>query len=94
MIRRPPRSTLFPYTTLFRSHLEYDSGTLKEEYDRDISNSVKINVPLNYYPNDDPSHIPENRWRSHGHLLYGNWINEIYQSTNIDIEKILEGDSK
>lgn len=63
------------------NHFEYDSGTLKEEYDRDIANGTAINVPLNYYPQDDPSRMPLNRWRSHAHLLYGNWLNEIYQTT-------------
>jgi homoserine O-succinyltransferase len=70
------------------NHFEYDSGTLKEEYDRDVANGTPINVPLNYYPDDDPSRMPLNRWRSHGHLLYGNWINEIYQSTEYDLAKI------
>jgi homoserine O-succinyltransferase len=70
------------------NHFEYDSGTLKEEYDRDISNGISINVPQNYYPNDDPSMTPQNRWRSHAHLLYGNWINEIYQSTPFDMAQI------
>ena len=70
------------------NHLEYDSGTLKEEYDRDVSKGTDINVPINYYPNDDPSQTPENRWRSHGHLLYGNWINEIYQTTRFDMNDI------
>ena len=51
------------------NHFEYDSGTLKEEYDRDIANETAINVPLNYYHNDDPTQKPENRWRSHAHLL-------------------------
>ena len=70
------------------NHLEYDSTTLKEEYDRDISEGTPINVPTNYYPHDDPSQPPENRWRSHGHLLYGNWINQIYQTTPFDKDKI------
>ena len=70
------------------NHFEYDSPTLKEEYDRDVANGTPINVPINYYPEDDPSREPQNRWRSHGHLLYGNWINEIYQSTPYDLEKI------
>ncbi|MDH5798628.1 MAG: homoserine O-succinyltransferase [Paracoccaceae bacterium] len=70
------------------NHFEYDSGTLKEEYDRDIANGTEINVPLNYYPDDDPSLTPQNRWRSHGHLLYGNWINEIYQTTPFDMQEI------
>ena len=69
-------------------HMEYDSGTLKQEYDRDIAAGTAINVPDNYYPGDDPTRAPLNRWRSHAHLLYGNWINEIYQSTPYDISQI------
>lgn len=70
------------------NHFEYDSGTLKEEYDRDVANGTPINVPLNYYPDDDPARHPLNRWRSHAHLLYGNWINEIYQTTPYDLNEI------
>ena len=69
-------------------HLEYDSGTLKEEYDRDVSAGSPINVPANYYPDDDPNQEPQNRWRSHAHLLYGNWINQIYQSTPFTVDNI------
>lgn len=67
------------------NHFEYDSGTLKEEYDRDVVAGKPINVPANYYPEDDPAAVPMNRWRSHAHLLYGNWINEIYQGTPYDL---------
>lgn len=70
------------------NHFEYDSDTLKQEYDRDVSEGTEINVPINYYPNNDPSQPPQNRWRSHGHLLYGNWINQIYQTTPYDLNKI------
>ena len=70
------------------NHLEYDSDTLKQEYDRDIEAGTPINVPCNYYPNDDPTLPPQNRWRSHAHLLYGNWINEIYQSTPFNPHEI------
>lgn len=70
------------------NHFEYDSGTLKEEYDRDVASGTPINVPANYYPEDDPARPPLNRWRSHAHLLYGNWINEIYQSTPYDLDAI------
>ncbi len=70
------------------NHLEYDSGTLKEEYDRDVSEGGPIDVPSNYYPNDDPTRKPENRWRSHGHLLYGNWLNQIYQTAPFDMNDI------
>ena len=70
------------------NHLEYDSHSLKNEYDRDIAAGTPINVPVNYYPDNDPSQPPQNRWRSHGHLLYGNWVNEIYQSTPYDLAQI------
>ena len=70
------------------NHFEYDSGTLKEEYDRDIASGTTINVPQNYYPDDDPRRPPLNRWRSHAHLLYGNWVNEIYQTTPFDLADI------
>jgi len=70
------------------NHFEYDSDTLKQEYDRDVANGTAINVPVNYYPDDDPARPPLNRWRSHAHLLYGNWINEIYQTTPYDLARI------
>ncbi|MHA7877203.1 homoserine O-succinyltransferase [Roseivivax sp.] len=70
------------------NHLEYDSHTLKEEYDRDIAAGQPINVPANYYPGDDPAEPPQNRWRSHAHLLYGNWISEIYLTTPYDMAEI------
>jgi len=70
------------------NHFEYDSDTLKQEYDRDVAAGTPINVPANYYPDDNPAMPPLNRWRSHAHLLYGNWINEIYQSTPYDLEEI------
>ena len=74
------------------NHLEYDSGTLGEEYARDLAQNqiegAEIQLPKNYFPADDPSKTPLNRWRSHAHLLYGNWISEIYETTPFDIEKI------
>lgn len=70
------------------NHFEYDSGTLKEEYDRDTANGTPIGVPRDYFPGDDPARPPQNRWRSHAHLLYGNWINEIYQTTPYDLTAI------
>jgi homoserine O-succinyltransferase/O-acetyltransferase len=70
------------------NHFEYDSTTLKEEYDRDVEAGKPINIPQNYYPDDDPERVPLNRWRSHAHLLYGNWINEIYQTTPYDLAHI------
>jgi homoserine O-succinyltransferase len=70
------------------NHFEYDRGTLKEEYDRDIASNTPINIPSNYYTNDDPSQPPLNRWRSHAHLLYGNWIHRIYETTPFDLDLI------
>tara|TARA_R110002094_G_scaffold145337_1_gene134664 strand:+ start:536 stop:1471 length:936 start_codon:yes stop_codon:yes gene_type:complete len=70
------------------NHLEYDRDTLKDEYDRDVEAGTPVKVPCNYYPDDDPAKTPLNRWRSHAHLLYGNWVNEIYQSTPYDLNAI------
>jgi len=70
------------------NHFEYDSDTLKQEYDRDIAAGTPINVPMNYYPDDNPNNPPDNRWRSHGHLLYGNWINLIYLTTKFNLNEI------
>ena len=70
------------------NHLEYDSDTLKQEYDRDVASGDPIDVPANYYPGDDPTLPPMNRWRSHGHLLYSNWINQIYQTCPFDLDEI------
>lgn len=70
------------------NHFEYDSETLKGEYDRDVAAGTPINVPQNYYPSDDPTRPPLNRWRSHAHLLYGNWLNQIYQTTPFDLADI------
>lgn len=70
------------------NHFEYDSDTLKQEYDRDVDAGVAINVPVNYYPGDDPHRDPMNRWRSHAHLLYGNWISELYLTTPYDMDQI------
>ncbi|PJE25944.1 homoserine O-succinyltransferase [Pseudooceanicola antarcticus] len=70
------------------NHFEYDSDTLKQEYDRDVEAGKPILLPVNYFPGDDPTRKPQNRWRSHAHLLYGNWINQIYQTTPFDMARI------
>ncbi len=70
------------------NHIEYDSFSLGEEYERDLANKTPIELPHNYYPADDPKMPPQNRWRSHAHLLFGNWINLVYQSTPYNIEEI------
>ena len=70
------------------NHLEYDSNTLGDEYRRDVAKGHEISVPKNYYPNDDPSQPPVNYWRSNAHILFGNWINLLYQSTPFDMTLI------
>jgi homoserine O-succinyltransferase len=70
------------------NHLEYDNRSLADEYDRDVRAGLDPVLPVNLFPNGDPSIEPENRWRSHAHLLFQNWINEIYQTTPFDIGKI------
>ena len=70
-------------------HSEYDPETLKLEYDRDISAGLPIDVPKNYYPDDDPSREPLVTWRAHANLLYMNWLNYfVYQSTPYDLDAI------
>ena len=70
-------------------HSEYDPLTLKTEYDRDIAKGLDINVPQNYFPNDDPTQPPIVRWRGHGNLLFLNWLNYyVYQETPYDLTNI------
>jgi len=63
-------------------HPEYDVTTLKDEYERDLNKGLDINIPKNYFPNDDPRKTPYHRWRSHANLLFVNWLNYyVYQET-------------
>ena len=67
-------------------HSEYDPDTLEREYFRDKYRGLPIQVPKNYYPDDDDSKAPIVRWRGHGNLLYSNWLNYfVYQTTPYDI---------
>ena len=70
------------------NHIEYDTGSLAEEFERDRAAGRPTKVPSHYYPGDNPELPPENRWRSHAHLLFGNWINEVYQTTPFDLKNI------
>jgi len=70
------------------NHLEYDDRTLSEEYQRDVEAGLDIQKPKYYFPDDDPRQRPANTWRSHGHLLISNWINEVYQHTPFSIDQI------
>ena len=70
-------------------HSEYDRLTLHEEYMRDTEKGLNIDVPKNYYPNDNPKNAPVMRWRAHANLLFTNWLNYyVYQTTPYDITKI------
>lgn len=72
-------------------HPEYDRGTLKAEYDRDIARGLDMALPAHYFPNDDPSCEPVSNWRSHAQLLYTNWLNYyVYQTTPYRISEIGE----
>lgn len=70
-------------------HSEYDADTLKTEYLRDKNLGLPISVPKNYFPDDDDTKDPIVRWRSHGNLLFSNWLNYfVYQTTPYDIMAI------
>ena len=70
-------------------HLEYDPYTLKNEYIRDVSKGLPIDIPRNYFKDDDSSKEPVVRWRSHANLLFSNWLNYyVYQETPYDINRI------
>ncbi|MBR4578311.1 MAG: homoserine O-succinyltransferase [Oscillospiraceae bacterium] len=73
-------------------HAEYDRDTLKKEYLRDVAAGVPIELPKNYFPDDDPTREPVVTWRSCAHLLYGNWLNYcVYQTVPYDIRDIEKG---
>ena len=70
-------------------HSEYDADTLHKEYIRDLEAGLPIEVPVNYYPDDDYTKAPKVTWRSHANLLFSNWLNYyVYQSTPYDINKV------
>ena len=74
-------------------HSEYDAETLKLEYLRDKNAGLPIEVPKNYFPNDDDTQPPVVRWRGHANLLYSNWLNYIvYQTTPYDVMAIGRGE--
>jgi len=70
-------------------HAEYDADTLEKEYLRDKNLGLPIEVPRNYYPNDDDTQPPRVTWRGHANLLYSNWLNYfVYQNTPYDLNEI------
>ncbi|MBQ4061605.1 MAG: homoserine O-succinyltransferase [Christensenellaceae bacterium] len=71
-------------------HSEYDPLTLKSEYDRDIGLGKTIEIPKNYFPDDDPTKDPDVRWRGHANLLFSNWMNFVYQETPYNLQELRE----
>lgn len=70
-------------------HSEYDPDTLKNEYERDMKKGLSIDLPVNYFPENDPSKPPMARWKSHANLMYYNWLNYyVYQITPFNINDI------
>ncbi|MEP3115691.1 homoserine O-succinyltransferase [Nisaea sp.] len=80
------RRTLFMF-----NHIEYDSDILRDEYFRDRAKGLDTALPHDYFPDNDPEQAPKNHWRSHAHLLFANWINQIYQTTPFDMTLIGSG---
>ena len=72
-------------------HSEYDRNTLAEEYFRDVQKGMDIQMPYNYFPNDDTSKQPVFKWRCHANLMYSNWLNYcVYQRTPFNLEDLKE----
>jgi homoserine O-succinyltransferase len=70
-------------------HPEYETTRIYDEYTRDISEGKAINLPFNYFPNDDDKLKPTNTWNAHSNLLFANWLNyHVYQITPFDVMKI------
>lgn len=67
-------------------HSEYGSDTLKKEYERDLKKGINIQIPFNYFANDNPEKKPNVNWRSHANLLFQNWLNYyVYQITPFEL---------
>ena len=70
-------------------HLEYDRDTLKDEYFRDKEKGLDIQIPKNYFPNDDPNLRPKMTWRGSAHIVFANWLNYcVYQNTPYDLNDL------
>lgn len=102
-IRRHPELTILVYSEISGVHLvisqdmrrifvcghaEYDRRTLANEYFRDKEKGLPIEIPYNYFPNDDPAQNPPFIWRSHANLMVKNWLNLVYQRTPYDLTEL------
>lgn len=76
-------------TVFVTGHPEYDTNTLANEYYRDVQAGLNPQLPENYFPHDNPQNTPRNSWRSHGNLLFTNWLNYyVYQITPYDLRQM------
>jgi homoserine O-succinyltransferase len=73
--------------TFMFNHPEYTANTLNNEYQRDLGKDF-CDIPVNYFPENDPSKKPVNRWRAHGRIFYGNWLRQMYQATPYNLADI------
>lgn len=70
-------------------HPEYDADTLRLEYERDVAAGIDPDVPVNYFPDDDPTREPLCTWRAQAQLIYTNWLNYyVYQTTPYDLTQL------
>lgn len=70
-------------------HSEYDRDTLAKEYFRDIDKGLDIEMPINYFPNNDPKAVPRMTWRGTANLIFNNWLNYfVYQKTPYDLNTL------
>ena len=70
-------------------HSEYDRDTLAKEYFRDVEKGLDIDLPENYFPDNDPSKTPEVKWRSAANIIFSNWLNYfVYQRTPYDLSTL------
>jgi homoserine O-succinyltransferase/O-acetyltransferase len=83
LVHEPAHRTAYMF-----NHLEYDTFTLHDEFLRDRAKRDDVSLPINYYPDDDPQKSPRNCWRAYAHLLFGNWVNEMYQTTPYELDLI------
>ena len=95
IIASSPRAGLYAMATdqgrqvFITGHSEYDADTLEKEYLRDKKAGLPIEVPENYYPDDDDTRPPRVSWRAHANLLYSNWLNYfVYQTTPYNLDEI------
>ena len=73
-----------------QGHSEYDWDTLKLEYERDISRGIDINIPSNYFKDDDPKKRVVVKWSGHANLFFSNWLNFVYQNTPFDLAELVQ----